>query len=130
TGANFTISRNLYFNYSLLAEPSDPLTFTILSTLNTNKLYALLNKLGNIGKHTPLLPTTRNLSQNLRYPLTMPSFGITIRRPELGKSPKPYSKGIEFNFYPAFLCRKPKLKLSFKKFDFLPPSKEPNWWEH
>src|SRR6266581_2431165 len=46
-----------------------------------------------------------------------PSSGITTSRSEQGKSLKPYYKGIELDFYPDFVCRKPKLKWNLTKFD-------------
>src|SRR6266581_5415508 len=46
-----------------------------------------------------------------------PSSGTTTFRFVQGKSQKPYSKGIELDFYPDFVCRKPKLNWNLTKFD-------------
>jgi len=45
-----------------------------------------------------------------------------------GKSHRTYVTGIEYDFYPNFICRKPKLKWNLTKFDFLrTPENNLNW---
>jgi hypothetical protein len=39
--------------------------------------------------------------------------------PNTRKSRKAYTMGIEYDFYPDFICRKPKSKWNLTKFDFL-----------
>jgi hypothetical protein len=58
------------------------------------------------------------LLRNLPYFLTTPSFGIIMCPPNTRKSCRAYTTGTEYNFYPDFICRKPKLKWNLMKFDF------------
>jgi hypothetical protein len=51
--------------------------------------------------------------------MTTPSCGIITCPPNTRKSHKAYVTGIEYDFYPDFICRKPKLKWNLTKFDFL-----------
>jgi hypothetical protein len=48
-----------------------------------------------------------------------PSCGIITCLPDTRKSYKAYIMGIEYDFYPNFICQKPKLKWNLTKFDFL-----------
>jgi hypothetical protein len=59
------------------------------------------------------------LLHNLPYFLITPSCGIIICLPDTRKSYKAYTTGTEYDFYPNFICRKPKLKWNLTKFDFL-----------
>jgi hypothetical protein len=59
------------------------------------------------------------LPHNLPYFSTTHSCGIITSPPNIRKSRKAYTTGIEYNFYPDFICRKPKLKWNLTKFDFL-----------
>ena len=55
---------------------------------------------------------------NLPYFSTTPC-GIITCPPNTRKSYKAYTMGIEYNFYPDFICQKPKSKWNLTKFDFL-----------
>jgi len=54
-----------------------------------------------------------------------PSFGTTTYLPKTRKSSKVSRMGIEYDFYPNFICWKPKLKWNSTKSDSSPPC--PNW---
>jgi hypothetical protein len=56
---------------------------------------------------------------NLPYFLMTPSCGIITCPPNTRKSCKAYITGTEYDFYPDFICRKPKSKWNLMKFDFL-----------
>jgi hypothetical protein len=57
-----------------------------------------------------------------------PSCGIITYLPNTRKSRKAYVTGIKYDFYPDFICRKPKLKWNLTKFDFLiTPENNLNW---
>jgi len=58
------------------------------------------------------------LPHNLPYFLTTPC-GIITCPPNTRKSRRAYTTGTEYDFYPNFICRKPKLKWNLTKFDFL-----------
>jgi len=59
------------------------------------------------------------LPPNLLYFTTTPSCGIITYLPNTRKSCRAYITGIEYNFYPDFICWKPKSKWNLMKFDFL-----------
>jgi len=60
--------------------------------------------------------------------MTTPSCGIITCPPNTRKSHKAYVTGIEYNFYPDFICQKPKLKWNLTKFNFLiTPKNNLNW---
>jgi hypothetical protein len=48
-----------------------------------------------------------------------PSCGIITCPPNTRKSPRAYTTGTEYDFYPNFICQKPKSKWNLTKFDFL-----------
>jgi len=48
-----------------------------------------------------------------------PSCGIITCLPNTRKSHRAYTMGIKYNFYPDFICQKPKLKWNLTKFNFL-----------
>jgi hypothetical protein len=56
---------------------------------------------------------------NLPYFTTTPSCGTITYLPNTRKSHRTYTMGIEYDFYPDFICQKPKLKWNLTKFDFL-----------
>jgi hypothetical protein len=56
--------------------------------------------------------------KSLYFTMT-PSCGIITCPPNTRKSCKAYVTGIEYGFYPDFICWKPKLKWNLMKFDFL-----------
>ena len=56
---------------------------------------------------------------NSPYSLMTPSCGIITCRPNTRKSCRAYTTGTEYNFYPNFICWKPKLKWNLTKLDFL-----------
>jgi hypothetical protein len=58
------------------------------------------------------------LLRNLPYSSTIPSFGIITSPPNTRKSCRIYTTGTEYDFYPDFICRKPKLKWNLMKFNF------------
>jgi len=58
------------------------------------------------------------LLHNLPYSSMIPSSGIITYPPNTRKSRKAYTTGTEYDFYPDFICRKPKLKWNLTKFDF------------
>jgi hypothetical protein len=57
--------------------------------------------------------------RNLPCFLMTHSCGIIMSPPNTRKSRRAYTTGIEYDFYPDFICRKPKLKWNLTKFDFL-----------
>jgi len=59
------------------------------------------------------------LPHNLPYSSMTPSCGIITCPPNTKKSYKAYTTGTEYNFYPDFICWKPKSKWNLTKFDFL-----------
>jgi hypothetical protein len=59
------------------------------------------------------------LPHNLPYFLTTPFCSIIMCPPNTRKSYRAYTTGTEYDFYPDFTCRKPKLKWNLMKFDFL-----------
>jgi hypothetical protein len=59
------------------------------------------------------------LPHNLPYFMTTPSCGIITCPPNTRKSRRAYTMGTEYDFYPDFICRKPKTKWNLTKFDFL-----------
>ena len=59
------------------------------------------------------------LPHNSPYFTMIPSCGIITYLPNTRKSSKAYTMGTEYNFYPDFICRKPKSKWNLMKFDFL-----------
>jgi hypothetical protein len=56
---------------------------------------------------------------SLPYSLMTPSCGIIMCLPNTRKLCKVYIMGTDYDFYPDFICRKPKLKWNLMKFDFL-----------
>jgi hypothetical protein len=56
---------------------------------------------------------------NLPYFLTTHSCGIITCLPNTRKSHRAYTTGTEYNFYPDFICPKPKSKWNLTKFNFL-----------
>jgi len=57
-----------------------------------------------------------------------PSCGIITCPPNTRKSHRTYIMGIKYDFYPDFICQKPKLKWNLTKFDFLRTQKNNlNW---
>jgi len=56
---------------------------------------------------------------NLPYFIMTPSCGIIMCQPDTRKLYKAYTMGTEYDFYPNFICWKPKLKWNLTKFDFL-----------
>jgi hypothetical protein len=65
---------------------------------------------------------------NLPYSLITPSCGIIMCPPNTRKSHRAYTMGTEYDFYPDFICWKPKLKWNSMKFDFLrTPENELSW---
>jgi hypothetical protein len=56
---------------------------------------------------------------NLPYSSTTPFCGIITCPPNTRKSHRAYTMGIEYDFYPDFICQKPKSKWNLTKFDFL-----------
>jgi hypothetical protein len=56
---------------------------------------------------------------NTPYFMMTPSCGIITCQPNTRKSHRAYTTGIEYDFYPDFICRKPKSKWNLMKFDFL-----------
>jgi len=56
---------------------------------------------------------------NLPYSLMTPSCSIIMCLPNTRKSCRAYIMGTEYDFYPDFICWKPKLKWNLTKFDFL-----------
>jgi hypothetical protein len=59
------------------------------------------------------------LPRNLPYFSMTPSCGIITCPPDTRKSYKAYTTGTEYDFYPDFICRKPKSKWNLTKFNFL-----------
>jgi hypothetical protein len=59
------------------------------------------------------------LPHSLPYFTTTPSCGIIMCPPNIRKSHRAYTMGTEYNFYPDFICRKPKLKWNLTRFNFL-----------
>ena len=56
---------------------------------------------------------------NLPYFMMIPSCGIITCPPNTRKSCRAYTTGTEYDFYPNFICWKPKSKWNLTKFDFL-----------
>jgi hypothetical protein len=59
------------------------------------------------------------LPPNLPYFTMTPSCGTITYLPNTRKSHRAYITGIEYDFYPNFICWKPKLKWNLTKFNFL-----------
>jgi hypothetical protein len=56
---------------------------------------------------------------NSLYSSMTPFCGIITCLPNTRKSRKAYTMGTEYDFYPDFICQKPKSKWNLMKFDFL-----------
>jgi hypothetical protein len=56
---------------------------------------------------------------NSPYSSTTPSCGIITCLPNTRKSCRVCTTGTEYDFYPGFICQKPKSKWNLTKFDFL-----------
>jgi hypothetical protein len=116
-GLTTTLSPNPYPTYSHLVIPYPWSPFTNTLIINCPTWWSKLVIIFCIGTSQEPNTLLEKLPHNSPYFSITPCGTITYP-PSTRKLYKTYSTGTEYDFYPNFICQKPKLKWNLMKFNF------------